>query len=112
MGEFTTFRVLRRGRYWGVKRDGTSRPQSLHAKRTDAVRRARAAAHVLRPSRVVVHTPWGDVDAVLAYEYWIGPRSKAEAVPDPRFRSIGDRDDGLAEELARRRPVTARASAR
>lgn len=108
MGEFTTFRVLPRGRSWGVKEDGTPHPQSFHASRTDAVRRAKAVAHLLRPSRVVIHTPRGEVEAVFSYHYWIGPANSNGSDLDADIQWIGRRDERHASPEPRRRRVAGR----
>lgn len=112
MGEFTTFRVLPRGRSWGVKEDGTPHPQSFHASRADAILRAKAVAHLLRPSRVVIHDAGGGVESVFSYHYWIGPADRYGMPPGRAIQWIGERDEGVASGESSRRRAGARRSAR
>ena len=54
---------------WTVKREGASRADSVHAKKSDAVERARDLGRSSKPSQIIIHGR----DGTILTEHTSGP---------------------------------------
>lgn len=67
MAKRTSYHVVPHDDGWAVKKEGAKRATSVHGKKDEAVKKARALAKNQKPSQILVHKKDGTIQDEFSY---------------------------------------------